>query len=42
MAKQVSKKRKAKKNIASAIAHIHSNFNNTIVTITDPAGDTIC
>ena len=42
MAKQVSKKRKAKKNISSAIAHIHSNFNNTIITITDPAGDTIC
>ena len=42
MAKQVSRKRKAKKNIPSAIAHIHSNFNNTIITITDPAGDTIC
>ena len=42
MAKQVSRKRKAKKNISSAIAHIHSNFNNTIITVTDPAGDTIC
>ena len=42
MAKQVSRKRKAKKNISSAIAHIHSNFNNTIITVTDPSGDTIC
>ncbi len=42
MAKQVSRRKKAKKNVPSAIAHIHSTFNNTIVTITDMAGDTIC
>lgn len=36
-AKTVRKKR-AKKNIASGVAHIHSTFNNTIVTITDEAG----
>ena len=30
-----------KKNIAHAHAHIKSSFNNTIVTITDPAGNTI-
>ncbi len=42
MAKQVSRRKKAKKNIPSAIAHIHSTFNNTIITITDMAGDAIC
>ncbi len=42
MAKQVSRRKKAKKNVPSAIAHIHSTFNNTIVTITDMSGDTIC
>ena len=31
-------KKKAKKNVQTAIAHIQSTFNNTIVTITDPAG----
>ena len=36
-AKTVRKKR-AKKNIASGVAHIHSTFNNSIVTITDEAG----
>lgn len=42
MAKQVSRRRKAKKNVPSAVAHIHSTFNNTIITITDPSGDTVC
>jgi small subunit ribosomal protein S11 len=36
-----SAKRKARKNIAKGIAHIRATFNNTIVTITDPAGDTV-
>jgi len=31
-----------KKNIPSGIAHIQSTFNNTIVTITDLSGNTIC
>lgn len=42
MAKQTSKRKKVKKVVPTAIAHIHSNFNNIIITITDPAGDTIC
>lgn len=42
MARQVSRRKKAKKNIPSAIAHIHSTFNNTIITVTDMTGDTIC
>jgi len=42
MAKRpVRGKRKVKKNIASGIAHIHSTFNNTIVTITDDHGNVI-
>lgn len=34
-------KKKARKNITSAIAHINSTFNNTIVTIADAQGNTI-
>ncbi|MEC7232161.1 MAG: 30S ribosomal protein S11 [Planctomycetota bacterium] len=36
-----STKRKAKKNIVKGIVHVKSTFNNTHVTITDPAGNTI-
>jgi small subunit ribosomal protein S11 len=36
------KKRKARRNVSRGIAHIQSSFNNTIVTITDTAGDTLC
>jgi len=39
-AKTVRKKR-VKKNIVSGIAHIHSTFNNTIVTIADEAGNVV-
>ena len=35
---KVTRKKRVKKNIASGVAHIHSTFNNTIVTITDEAG----
>lgn len=37
-----SGKRKVKKNIARAIAHVRATFNNTMITITDVNGDTIC
>ena len=36
-----ARKRKVKKNIPEGQAHIHSTFNNTIVTITDPDGNAI-
>jgi small subunit ribosomal protein S11 len=36
-----SKKKKEKINIPNGVAHIQSTFNNTIVTITDPAGNTL-
>jgi small subunit ribosomal protein S11 len=41
MSKKVRTKKKEKKNIASGVVHIHSTFNNTIVTITDKAGNTV-
>ena len=44
MAKNVTKKpvaRRNRKNIESGAAHIHSSFNNTIVTITDTQGNVI-
>lgn len=41
MAKRVRTKKKEKKNISTGVVHIQSTFNNTIVTITDMAGNTI-
>jgi small subunit ribosomal protein S11 len=35
------RKRKIKKNIPEAVAHIHTNYNNTLVTITDKDGNAI-
>ena len=37
-----SQKRKVKRNVARAIVHIKATFNNTLITITDPDGATIC
>jgi len=34
--------RKVKKLVPKAVCFIQSTFNNTIITITDPAGDTLC
>lgn len=36
------KKKKIKKHVASGIIHVHATFNNTIITITDTQGNTIC
>ena len=36
-----STKKKAKRNVIDAIAHIHASFNNTIITITDRQGDAL-
>ena len=35
------RKKREFKNVGSGVAHIHSSFNNTIVTITDNTGSTI-
>ncbi len=40
-AKKTTGKRKARKNVARGVAHIHSTFNNTIVTICDESGNAI-
>ena len=39
--KATTRKRRERKNIEKGQAHIHSSFNNTIVTITDVQGNTI-
>ncbi len=36
-----STKKKTKKNIAKGIAHVFASFNNTIITIADPQGNTV-
>jgi small subunit ribosomal protein S11 len=40
-ARKVTRKRRVKKNVPHGVAHIHSTFNNTIITITDPAGNAL-
>jgi len=41
MVKKARTKKREKKNIPTGIVHIQSTFNNTIITITDPAGNVI-
>ncbi|MFA6800744.1 MAG: 30S ribosomal protein S11 [Acholeplasmataceae bacterium] len=41
MARKKTTKRRVKKNIPLGVAHIHTTFNNTIVTITDPDGNAV-
>ncbi len=41
MAKAKKTKKRVKKNIQTGVAHIHASFNNTIITITDVAGNTL-
>lgn len=38
----VNKRRKTRRNVTNAIAHVKATFNNTTVTITDTKGDTLC
>jgi len=37
-----SRKKKPRRNVTVAVAHIKATFNNTVVTITDAKGDTLC
>ena len=37
-----AKRRKTRRNVTVAIAHIKATFNNTTVTITDTKGDPLC
>jgi len=41
MATHTKARKKVKKQVADAIAHIHASFNNTIITITDRQGNTL-
>jgi small subunit ribosomal protein S11 len=35
-------KKKVKRSVTTGVAHIQSTFNNTLITITDPAGAPLC
>lgn len=37
-----STRKKIKKTVTEGIAHVHASFNNTIITITDRHGNTVC
>jgi small subunit ribosomal protein S11 len=41
MAKKRTGKKRVKKNVPHGVAHIHTTFNNTIVTITDLNGNAV-
>ena len=41
VAKKVVKRRRERKNIEKGTVHIRATFNNTIVTVTDTAGNAI-
>jgi len=40
-APKTSTKKRARKNIANAVAHVKASFNNTIITFTDESGNAI-
>ncbi|HUN81712.1 MAG TPA: 30S ribosomal protein S11 [Phycisphaerae bacterium] len=42
MAKAAGAKKKTRRNVAKGIAHVKATFNNTMVTITDINGETLC
>jgi small subunit ribosomal protein S11 len=35
-------KKKVKRSVAKGVVHVKATFNNTIITITDPAGNVLC
>ena len=37
-----SGKKKIKRSVPKAIAHIRATFNNTLISVTDPAGEVLC
>ena len=41
MARKVAKRR-IRRNVGKGIAHIKATFNNTLITITDTNGETLC
>ena len=41
MAQPTKTKKKVKRQVIDAVAHIHASFNNTIITITDRQGNAL-
>jgi small subunit ribosomal protein S11 len=37
-----SKRKRIRRNVTKAVAHVKATFNNTLVTITDHSGDVLC
>ncbi|MFO1436057.1 MAG: 30S ribosomal protein S11 [Gammaproteobacteria bacterium] len=35
-------RKRVKRNVVDGIVHVHASFNNTIITITDRQGNTLC
>jgi len=43
MAKAATKtRRKDRRTVPAGVAHVNATFNNTMITITDPQGNTLC
>ncbi len=42
MGKSTTGKRKVRRSVPRAIAHIKATFNNTIITVTDMEGEVLC
>lgn len=42
MPKIVGKRKKVRRHVTQAIVHIKTTFNNTMVTVTDLKGETLC
>ena len=42
MVKKTKVKKKIKRNVPAGVAYILATFNNTIITITDTSGNTLC
>ncbi len=38
----MAKKKKIRKNVIKGVAHVKASFNNTMITITDVNGETLC
>ncbi|MEF3193851.1 MAG: 30S ribosomal protein S11 [Halothiobacillaceae bacterium] len=38
----VQSRKKVKRVVTDGLAHVHASFNNTIITITDRQGNTLC
>lgn len=41
-AKKKTRKKKVRKDVGFGVVYIQSNFNNTLITIADQKGDTLC